>query len=198
MITIIDIGGNVGSIHNMYKKLKIESVITNSINLIDESDHLILPGVGQFNTGMSRLSTLNDTFSSIIKRKVIRDHTPILGICLGMQLFTKESEEGFLKGFGFIDTSTIKFKTNKKLPHMGWNTIKHNDHPLFDNMPPDERFYFLHSYHVLHDERYTIATTFYDYDFPSAIQYNNVYGVQFHPEKSHKFGMTILKNFSRL
>ncbi len=197
MITIIDLGGNVGSIFNMLKKVNVKSRITSDICDIETAERIILPGVGSFDNSMNKLHSKK--LKDILSKKALIDKIPILGICLGMQLFTKGSEEGILPGLCWIDAETIKFKTNLRVPHMGWNTLTHKDEPIFKNMPKGERFYFIHSYHVVcNDTSNVIAITNYGYDFASAIQKDNIIGVQFHPEKSHKFGMTLLKNFSEM
>ena len=150
--------------------------------------------------GMENLKEMG--LAETIIGKVQKDKIPILGICLGMQLFTKRSEEGRLPGFGWIDAETVRFKfgtnqTQLKIPHMGWNTINiKRESPLLSRMCFGDRFYFVHSYHVMYEENKNIlATTNYGYEFTSIMQKENIFGVQFHPEKSHKFGMKLLKNF---
>lgn len=205
MIVVVDYGmGNLGSIMNMLKKLEARAILSSSIADIENAQKLILPGVGSFDTGMKNLDTLG--LVPILNKKVIEDKTPILGICLGMQLFTRRSEEGNLPGLGWIDAETTKFKFDdaqgmkNKIPHMGWNTIevmKANE--LFNGMYPEPRFYFVHSYHVSCNREEDILTkTFYGYYFVSSIVRHNILGVQFHPEKSHKFGMKLLGNFARV
>lgn len=197
MITIIDIGGNVGSISNMLKRVGLKSKISSDANDIEIADRLILPGVGAFDSGMKEIHSKN--LIEVLAKKVLTERTPILGVCLGMQLFTKRSEEGVLPGLGWIDAETTRFRTNLRIPHMGWNTLNRKDQPIFRNTPKGERFYFVHSYHVMcNDQSNVIATTNYGYDFASVIQKENIIGVQFHPEKSHRFGMTLLKNFSEI
>ena len=197
MIIIIDYQmGNVGSIKNMLKYIGKESIISSKIEDIEKADKLILPGVGAFDNGIRNLKELIPT----LNKKVVEEKTPILGICLGMQLMTKCSEEGKLKGLNWINAETKKFNldTNKyRVPHMGWNllTIK-NKSSLFKNISNDSKFYFVHSYYVVCNDKNDIAsTTNYGYEFTSSFQKDNIYGTQFHPEKSHKFGMEILKNF---
>lgn len=201
MIVIINYGmGNIGSIANMLKKIGIEAIISSSISDIEKADKIILPGVGAFDNGIKNLNELG--LVPVLHEKVINDKTPILGICLGMQLFTKTSEEGTLPGLGWFDAQTVKFKFNEthkhlKIPHMGWNTVSINKQSaLFNDMILEPRFYFVHSYHVVCNDTGDILTkTMHGYEFASAIQRNNIIGVQFHPEKSHKFGMMLLKNF---
>lgn len=192
--------GNFGSILNMLKKMGIEATISSNISDIEKADKLILTGVGAFDNGMKNLN--ESGLVPVLHEKVIEDKVPILGICLGMQLFTKTSEEGTLPGLGWIDAQTVKFKysenyKNLKIPHMGWNTISIKKQiSLFNDMCQEPRFYFVHSYHVVcNDEGDRLTTTMHGYEFVSAIQKENIIGVQFHPEKSHKFGMKLLKNF---
>lgn len=202
MLTIIDYkAGNVRSIQNMLKKIGYKSIISDKIEDIENADKLILPGVGAFDYGMEQLE--NSGLISILNKKVLQDKTPILGICLGVQLFTKGSDEGQKKGLAWFDAQTIKFDktklpSNYKIPHMGWNVISYNpDNKLFQNLhevPP--RFYFVHSFHLqVNNENDILATTNYGYEFAVGLEKENIVGVQFHPEKSHKFGMQVLRNF---
>jgi glutamine amidotransferase len=200
MLIIIDYGmGNLGSLTNMLKKIRISAKITSSIDDIHHADKLILPGVGSFNHGIQKLQELQ--LINILNKKVIEDCTPILGICLGMQLFTKASEEGTLPGLGWLNAYTIKFKFEDssilKIPHMGWDNLTIiKSHPLYHNIESDSMFYFTHSYHVVcHDEQDILSISKYGYNFVSSISRDNIVGVQFHPEKSHKYGMKILENF---
>lgn len=200
MITIIDYKtGNLGSIQNILKRIGEDSVVTSDKDEIARATKLILPGVGAFDTGMRNLTSLN--LIDILNKKVIEEKIPVLGICLGMQLLSKGSEEGSLPGLGWIDASTVRFKfensSEYKIPHMGWNFIRqHKTGRLFDNMYPDSRFYFVHSYFFsANDPEDVLTSTTYEIEFTSAIERGNILGVQFHPEKSHKFGMKLLKNF---
>lgn len=201
MIAIIDNKmGNLGSIKNMLKKIGANTVISDDIKVIESSEKLILSGIGTFDSGMTKLTELK--IIPILKKRVLEDKTPILGICLGMQLLTKKSEEGNLTGLGLIDAETIRFKFDKenknlKIPHMGWNTVLESKKSrLFMDVREDQRFYFVHSYHLIcNDENDILAKTHYGYEFVSAVERQNIVGVQFHPEKSHKFGMKLLKNF---
>jgi len=204
MIVIIDYGmGNLESIKNMLKRVGSDSVISHDILDIEKADKLILPGVGAFDNAMKNINDIG--LLSVINKKVIKDKTPILGICLGMQLMTKSSEEGKMQGLGWINAKTVKFKFNQdsqlKIPHMGWNTLKiEKQSKIFGDMYNQEnKFYFVHSYHVIcNDKEDVLTTTSYGYDFTSSIEKNNIIGVQFHPEKSHKFGMQLLKNFTMI
>jgi len=201
MISIIDYkAGNVRSIQNMLKKIGYDSIITADHNNILNSDKLILPGVGSFDYGMDQLEQAG--LIPVLNRKVLEEQTPILGICLGVQLFTKNSEEGKHPGLAWFDAKTVSFDKSKldgryTIPHMGWRDVILNERSkLFKNIPEEPRFYFVHSYH-LHTERSDtiIAETEYGYKFTAGLESGNIVGVQFHPEKSHKFGMQVLKNF---
>lgn len=205
MIVIIDYGvGNIGSIKNMLKKIGKESIISSDINTISKSIKLILPGVGSFDTGMNNI--INLKLLDILNYKVLKEKTPILGICLGMQLLSKFSGEGNKKGLGYIDAETVKFdfsdelKKTHKVPHMGWNYVyQKKESRLFHDMYTNPRFYFVHSYHVKVNSHEDILTsTDYGITYTSSIEKDNIIGVQFHPEKSHKFGMKLLKNFVEL
>jgi glutamine amidotransferase len=200
MITIIDYKtGNLGSIQNILKRIGEDSVITSDKNEIDKATKLILPGVGTFDTGMKNLSALD--LIDVLNKKVLVEKTPVLGICLGMQLLSRGSEEGSLSGLGWIDAFTVRFQfkdtVEYKIPHMGWNfTNPVKNSRLFDNMYPDARFYFVHSYFFrANDKDDILASSNYEIEFTSAVEKGNILGVQFHPEKSHKFGMRLLKNF---
>jgi glutamine amidotransferase len=203
-IVIIDYGlGNLGSIRNMLKKIGGEGVISSKISDIQEAEKLILPGVGNFDQGMRNLEILG--LLPILEDKVIQERTPILGICLGMQLFAHRSDEGKAKGLGWIDAEVVRFKFDDKgmhlkIPHMGWNLVRiSHRNPLFEQMDPEPRFYFVHSYHVAcRNAEEVLTQTFYGYEFASSVKRGNIYGVQFHPEKSHKFGMKLLDNYLRL
>lgn len=201
MIAIVDYGmGNLGSIQNMLRKIGVESVITSDPKEILAADKLILPGVGAFDNGMKNITErkLLEPFNN----KVLKEKTPVLGICLGMQLLTNGSEEGSLPGLGWIPARTIRFSNNNgiKVPHMGWNTVKTSNHSkLTENLLKDSRFYFVHSYYVkVENEENSILKTEYGLAFDSAIQKDNIFGVQFHPEKSHKFGMQLLRNYAAI
>jgi len=203
MIVIINYGlGNLGSHQNMLKKIGAKDVVISSdTEVINKADKLILPGVGSFNNGIKKLKELN--IIETLNKKVLIDKTPILGICLGMQLMCNSSEEGDSQGLSWINTEVKKFNKiydNKeyKIPHMGWNTVEiKKETVLFDNSDDSEkRFYFVHSYYVPEVSDCDIITkTNYGIDFVSCFQKNNIFGAQFHPEKSHKFGMNFYKNF---
>lgn len=203
MIIIIDYGmGNLGSILNMLKKIGASAIVSSSLEEIRKAEKLILPGVGAFDNGMKNLNDRGLTV--VLREQVIEKGKPILGICLGMQLLTKRSEEGRTEGLGWIDAETVRFRFGEaqeglKIPHMGWNTVNvMKESPLFKDMSEDPRFYFVHSYHVVcNDPGDVLTTTYYGYDFTSSVQRENMTGVQFHPEKSHKFGMRLLENWAK-
>ncbi|MCK5116389.1 MAG: imidazole glycerol phosphate synthase subunit HisH [Candidatus Aegiribacteria sp.] len=204
MVVIINYGmGNLGSIQNMLKHVGVESTISDNITDIENADKLVLSGVGAFDSGMKNISDLG--FISVLNSKVLDDKTPILGICLGMQLFAQSSEEGKLSGLGWINADTVRFSfadesCNLKIPHMGWNHANvQRDSELIKDVSEDSRFYFVHSYHLdCRELENVICTTHYGYDFPSVVEKENIFGVQFHPEKSHKFGMKLLSNFAQI
>jgi len=204
MITIVDYGtGNLSSIANMLKRVGCASVISSDAGQIADAKKLILPGVGAFDTGMRNLHELG--LIEVLDRKAREEKVPILGICLGMQLFVSGSEEGDLPGLGWIDGRVLKFNPelsdkNLKVPHMGWNHIEQTkESKLFRETDSQQRFYFVHSYYVrpTRDED-VLAKTTYGETFASALERENIAGVQFHPEKSHKFGMKLLKNFAEM
>ncbi|MBX3008356.1 MAG: imidazole glycerol phosphate synthase subunit HisH [Melioribacteraceae bacterium] len=197
---IVNFGmGNIGSIANMIKKIGYKVEITDAIEKIKDAEKIILPGVGSFDHAMQNLEKLN--FIDVINKKVMEEKTPLLGICLGMQLMADKSEEGNKSGLGFIDGEVKRFsfgEYNKfKIPHMGWNLIQpKKESTLLKNLDEESRFYFVHSYHfVCKNEADILTKTFYGYDFVSSFAKENIFGVQFHPEKSHKFGMKLLQNF---
>lgn len=204
MIVIIDYGlGNLGSMANMLKKIGAAAVVSSDPMDIKKADKLILPGVGSFDAGMENLESRG--LISVLNKRVLEDKVPILGVCLGMQLLGKRSEEGQLPGLGWLDAETIRFhfqdiNANLKIPHMGWNQlIDNHTHPLFAGLEEVNRFYFVHSYHVVcANLDNVLARTSYGVDFTSAIVKDNIMGVQFHPEKSHKFGMRLLNNFAEM
>jgi glutamine amidotransferase len=202
MMTIIDYGiGNLASIKNMLKKIGIPSIITSSAEQITKANKLILPGVGHFAKGMENLE--RSGLIPLLNEQVKNKKTPILGICLGMQLLTSHSEEGDVEGLNWINARTEKFKLNSssfKVPHMGWTDVNFKSNVrIAENLYDTSRFYFVHSYKVrcIHEEN-VLATSLYESYFHSAIIDGNIMGVQFHPEKSHKFGMQLLKNFSNI
>ncbi len=205
MITIVDYGmGNLGSIKNMFKYIGVEAIIESDPHKIQKASKIVLPGVGSFDTAMQKIN--KSALREVLDEKALKEQVPILGICLGMQLLTKSSQEGKLEGLGWIDAKTLQFKGNipssYKIPHMGWNSVKKSqEHPLTKALEEFEecRFYFVHSYFVeVEDESNSLLKTTYGLEFDSAIVHNNIYGAQFHPEKSHKYGMKFFENFARI
>jgi len=201
MIVIIDYAlGNVRSIYAKLHQMGEEVKISNDIADIKKADKFILPGVGSFDRGMSNLSDIG--IIGELNKKVIKEKTPVLGICLGMQLFTQNSQEGEKKGLSYIDAETIKFNFPREqysIPHMGWNNIDiKKECDILTKIANQSRFYFVHSFHLkCNFEQDVIASTHYGYEFPSIIQHENIFGVQFHPEKSHNQGLQLLRNFAR-
>ncbi|MBU1013323.1 MAG: imidazole glycerol phosphate synthase subunit HisH [Bacteroidetes bacterium] len=203
MITIIDYGaGNILSIKNMIKRIGGSCLITSDPIEIEKSKKLILPGVGNFDFGMNNL--LKNNLVESLNNAVLQYKTPILGICLGAQLMCASSEEGIKDGLNWFNARVIKFEkeqlqSNQKIPHMGWNflTLQKNS-KLFEGFT-DKRFYFVHSYHFLtHEASINLTKTIYGYEFVSAMERDNIFAVQFHPEKSHKYGMKLMENFINL
>jgi imidazole glycerol-phosphate synthase subunit HisH len=203
MIVIVDYGlGNVSSIQNMLKHIGSSSVISADPAVIAAASRIILPGVGAFDNSMRNICAMG--LLPVLNDKALKDRVPVLGICLGMQLLTERSEEGELPGLGWIKGETIRFRlpadSNLKVPHMGWNTVRPvKEHSLCRGFLPEQRYYFVHSYHVTcADAADVLMETEHGYAFASSVQSGNIMGTQFHPEKSHRFGMQLLKNFVEL
>ena len=202
MIAIIDYGlGNLRAFINLYERLNIQVKVARIPDDLKKASKIILPGVGAFDHAMMQLN--RSGMRDELEKQVLLNKIPVVGICVGMQMLAKSSEEGKLPGLGWIDgivklfdASTIPYKT--RLPHMGWNTISPvNGIPLLKGFNKESRFYFLHSYYfVCKDEQDVIATTEYGIVFASAVRKNNIFGIQFHPEKSHYNGIQLLNNFS--
>ena len=199
-ITIIEYGmGNIPSISNMLKSIGVKSEITSDPKKICSAEKLILPGVGSFDQGIEKINAIPFLGESI-KEATLQNNTPLLGICLGMQLLMDTSEEGFLPGLGLIPGKVLRFQRNKERHtiHMGWNNIQSKDshNPLFVNFSEDSRFYFVHGYYVVPEEdKSAVGSTNFGINFCSVVNQKNLWGVQFHPEKSHRFGQLLLKNF---
>jgi len=196
MIVIIDYGlGNLGSVKNVLDKLGVISVVSSSVKDIRKASGLILPGVGAAGEGMKNLKELR--LDKIIMQEAAKEK-PILGICLGMQLLMSKSEEGDVDCLNSIDGQVLKFDTPLKVPQIGWNTVKMDrKNKLFKKIPNNSYFYFVHSYYCSPSENEAgIGITEYGIKFCSAIQKNNIFGVQFHPEKSGENGLRLLKNFT--
>ena len=202
MITIINYGsGNVAAIANAYKRLNIDYVVATKPDELYHGSKLILPGVGAFDKTMELLNSsgLTDELNQLVLTKKI----PILGVCVGMHVMANKSEEGNLKGLGWFDASVKKLDVsvlNQKpyLPHMGWNSVKsHLNHDLFNDVDLNRGYYFLHSFYFsCNNLKNILASTFYGFDFPSVVNVGNIYGVQFHPEKSHSNGLNLFANFA--
>lgn len=201
MITIVDYGmGNLGSICNMFKRIGVAASVTSDANQLAQATKILLPGVGAFDSAMQRI---NDSgLREVLDQKALHDRVPVLGICLGMQLLTRGSEEGKLPGLGWISATTRRFpsKPGLKVPHMGWNLVAPTrPSALTDDLPAESRFYFVHSYCVQADEPAdAVLRAHYGIDFDAALSHGNIHGAQFHPEKSHRFGMKLLANFARM
>lgn len=204
MISIINYGiGNVGSVANMLNHIGVPAELVSSAHEIEKAKALLLPGVGAFGIAMKTLRGLQ--LVEPIRHKVADEKVPILGICLGMQLLGTGSEEGDgdEPGFGFIDARFVRFSfpppSSLKVPHMGWNAVSvRKPNPILAQSSDEQRFYFVHSYYaVCNDPADIIATARHGLEFTAAYGRDNIYGTQFHPEKSHKFGMTLLRNFAQ-
>lgn len=199
MIKIVNYGlGNIDAFLNIYKRLGIEAQTANNRSDLIEADKIVLPGVGAFDYAMKRLneSGMRGTLDDMVLNK----HVPVIGICVGMQMMAKRSEEGVAEGLGWFDAEVLKFKDDSLLvPEMGWNSVEHNDNAIFDGLTDHPRFYFLHSYYFkCNNADDVIGTSDYGITFASAVNKGNIYGIQFHPEKSHNNGVKLLENFAKL
>jgi imidazole glycerol-phosphate synthase subunit HisH len=203
-ITIVDFGmGNLGSIPNMLKRLGATARITSDPTEIAKAGKLILPGVGSFDAAMRNIESRG--FIPVLRQKAFDERIPILGLCLGMELLADRSDEGRLPGLGWVPGTVVRFDPTVtdpplRVPHMGWNTlVTRMDIPLLRDLGDEARFYFAHSYHFVCDDPMDIAaTTMYGSEFTCAVQRDNVMGIQFHPEKSHRFGLRVFANFLAL
>lgn len=202
MITIVNYGsGNIQAIGNIYKRLNIEFTIADTIQALNDATKLILPGVGAFDKTMKQL--VDSGMKSSLDFLVLEKKVPVLGICVGMQILANGSEEGDLPGLGWIAGKVKRFDVSKfthkpHVPHMGWNNVRPAIvHPLFKSMDEQQGFYFLHSYYFeCSDSRNILSTTEYGDQFTSAVYDENIFGTQFHPEKSHHNGIQLLKNYA--
>lgn len=203
MIVIVDYDmGNVGSILNMLRKIGAPATISADPDRIRAATKLILPGVGAFDTGMTNLE--HSGIRALLEEQVMRK-VPVLGVCLGMELLMEGSEEGACPGLGWIRGRNVRFRYPEgaeqlNVPHMGWNSVRPvAGSRLLATLEPDARFYFVHSYHVVCDDRADVAGwTQYGYEFASVVEHGCVMGTQFHPEKSHRFGLALLRTFAAL
>ncbi len=201
MITIVDYGmGNLGSIRNMFKRIGVAAEVSGRVEDLARASKILLPGVGAFDSAMQRIH--DSGLREVLDEKALRERVPTLGICLGMQLLTRGSEEGLLPGLGWIGATTRRFPAiaGLKVPHMGWNLVTPAaPSALTAGMPDESRFYFVHSYYVqVDDARDAVLKAHYGVDFDAAVAHDNIFGAQFHPEKSHRFGMQLLANFASL
>ena len=202
-ITIIDYGmGNLRSVQKKFLKVGAEVEITSDLDQIMKAEKLLLPGVGHFANGVKKLKERG--IWELLNKKVLKEKTPILGICLGMQLMARYSEEGNAEGLGWFDAEVVNFtirdKLKYKVPHMGWNnTIIVKENSLMKDLDNESMYYFVHSYYMkCNNKKDILTTTGYEDKFVSAIQKDNIYGTQFHPEKSHDTGEKLIKNFVEL
>lgn len=204
MIAIIDYGvGNIRAFDNIYRQLDIPIKIARKVDDLTDVNKIILPGVGAFDHALEQLE--QSGMRQRLDELVIQNKVPVVGICVGMQMLAHLSDEGKLPGLGWIDASVKKFDVSKinystHLPHMGWNDVNPvKENRLFKGLENNSKFYFLHSYYFhCNDPLDTIATTDYGIEFSCAVNKNNIYGVQFHPEKSHQYGIRLLNNFAKL
>jgi len=205
MIAILDYGmGNVASMRNMVSKIGSEVRVLTTLKDVPDLTGVILPGVGAFDNAMTKLSSSG--LQGELRHAVLEQRIPFLGVCLGMQLLFERSEEGNLPGLGFLSGSVVRFagepfsREHLRIPHMGWNVVEPTrEGGLFQGLGVEPRFYFVHSYHVVcGDQEDTAATCEYGYPFSCAVARGNIFATQFHPEKSHKFGMKLLQNFLEL
>ncbi|MCB0322670.1 MAG: imidazole glycerol phosphate synthase subunit HisH [Bdellovibrionales bacterium] len=204
MIKILSYGsGNVKAIHNIYKRLNIPSEIASSADALANADKLILPGVGAFDETLDQLE--RSGMRQVLDHMVLERQTPVLGVCVGMQIMGNRSDEGLRDGLGWIPGEVKRLEPSlleqkPHLPHMGWNTIAPTvAHPLLEGIDPERGFYFLHSYYFsCSNVEHILTTTTYGVEFASAVHSGNIFGLQFHPEKSHENGVMIFRNFAEI
>lgn len=202
-IIIVDYGmGNLFSVRKKLYSLGIDAIVTSDKKELETADKIILPGVGHFAKAMENLKNIG--LIKVLNQAVLVEKKPVLGICLGVQLMAKFSEEGNVDGLGWIDATVERFKIKDtlkyKVPQMGWNTVsQEKDSKLMHNISLEDEFYFVHSYHLnVLEKEIILNKTNYEYDFVSAIEKDNIFGVQYHPEKSHNAGAQLIKNFIEL
>ena len=200
---IVDYGmGNLSSVQKKFKKIGIEATISHEYEKISQADKLILPGVGHFKKAVENLKSLG--LWDVLNESALIKKIPVMGICLGMQLMAQRSEEGYTDGFGWFNADIVRFNVADnlihKVPHIGWNTIQQAKQSiLLNNVSPSAEYYFVHSYHAkANNPSEVLSYSNYEYEFVSAMEKNNIFGFQFHPEKSHEYGEQILKNFADL
>lgn len=204
MITIVNYGlGNISAFSNMYKRMNIAVKVASQASDLNDATHIILPGVGAFDHAMELLD--GSGMRAPLDELVLQRQIPVLGICVGMQILARSSEEGSTTGLGWIKGQVRSFASNPTsaklaMPHMGWNDVTPTScMKLFKGIEENARFYFLHSYYFeCNDAEDIAATANYGFEFPCTVKRNNIYGVQFHPEKSHRWGATLLKNFAEI
>lgn len=205
MIRVLNYGiGNSAAVVNMVRKAGGDAEVCSDPSALDGSSGIVLPGVGSFDNGMHKLQ--ESGFVDVVQEKVLVDRVPFLAICLGMQLLFNKSEEGTVEGLGWLEGEVTRFCFDRetkdlqlKVPHMGWNLVEPlSDSQLFNGIPNTARFYFTHSFHVnCVNAKDVLATSSYGYNFTAAVRHRNIVGVQFHPEKSHRFGLKFFQNFLR-
>jgi imidazole glycerol-phosphate synthase subunit HisH len=204
MIGIVNYGlGNIHAFINIYKRLNIEAAVASKPDELLRASRIVLPGVGAFDRAMTRLN--ESGMRDLLEELVVGEHRPVLGICVGMQMLAERSEEGVQAGLGWIAGEVKKFDESafaRKpcLPHMGWNDVlTRRSDSLFKNLDTGAKFYFLHSYYFSpRSQDHVVAVTDYNGLFPSSVRCGNIFGVQFHPEKSHQWGIQLLKNFAEI
>jgi glutamine amidotransferase len=204
MIVIVDYGmGNLRSIANAFHKIQVDAMVSSDPEQIAKADKLVVPGVGAFDEGMRMLDKRR--LVPVLENRVLHAETPVLGICLGLQLLTRRSDEGMAPGLGWLAAETVALDPGNgvnrlKVPHMGWNTIEPcAGSPLLTGLPNEPSVYFAHAYHLQpDDDRIVVAETRYGKVFPAVIQWGNIFGTQFHPEKSQRAGLRVLRNFAEV
>lgn len=202
VVTIVDYGmGNIGSLINMFRRIGVQSEVASDLRSIERARKIMLPGVGAFGAAMDRIDALG--LREVLRTKALEEQVPFMGICLGMQLLTRSSEESpDAKGLDLIPADTLRFPraSGLKVPHMGWNEVTvTTPTALTVPLPPEPRFYFVHSYYVRADNLADVMLRcHYGQDFDAGLNRGNIFGAQFHPEKSHKFGMALLKGFAEV